>query len=66
MGIFAMWKLSRIKCKHQRENIDRWKCACDACPDGMSSDFIPDESRKKYCNNGIGYNPDPEKVEFFK
>ena len=44
-------------CIHQRENIDGWKCACDAFPDGIPVDYMlkSDPSKQKECNNGIGY-----------
>ena len=44
-------------CIHQRENIDGWKCACDAFPDGIPVDYMlkSDPSKRKECNNGIGY-----------
>lgn len=56
------------KCRHQRENIDGWKCACDAFPDGIPTDYIMTikEENAKECNNGIGYEPDEEKVKLFK
>lgn len=45
------------KCIHQRGNIDGWKCACDAFPDGIPEDilFEADISKLKICNNGMGY-----------
>ena len=45
------------KCIHQRENIDGWKCACDAFPDGIPVDYMlkSDPSKQKECNNGIGH-----------
>lgn len=45
------------QCAHQRENIDGWKCACDAFPDGIPIDlmFKSDPSKLSECNNGIGY-----------
>ena len=45
------------QCAHKRENIDGWKCACDAFPDGIPIDlmFKSDPSKLSECNNGIGY-----------
>lgn len=45
------------KCKHQRENIDGWICACDAFPDGIPDSilFAKDISEIKECNNGISF-----------
>lgn len=45
------------RCIHQRENIDGWKAACDAFPDGIPMDLISkhDPSKLSECNNGIGY-----------
>ena len=47
------------RCKHQRPNIDGWKCACDAFPDGMPIGFYTrsDIMNLPECNNGIGYEP---------
>ena len=43
-------------CIHQRENIDGWKCACDAFPDGTPDWIYRTNIRNlKECNNGIGY-----------
>lgn len=44
-------------CIHQRENIDGWKCACDAFPEGIPGEWITKKNPRKYkeCNNGIGY-----------
>lgn len=44
-------------CKHQRENIDGWNCACDAFPDGIPSKWALYKTAEemKVCNNGIGY-----------
>ena len=53
-----------VKCKHQRENIDGWKCACDAFPDGIPSDF-KGRSLGQECANGIGYEPDPERAKIY-
>lgn len=44
------------KCIHQRPNIDGWKCACDAFPEGIPYEVItgrPDELKE--CNNGIKF-----------
>lgn len=45
------------KCIHQRPNIDGWKCACDAFPDGIPSNIIlrTDPRDLKECNNGIKF-----------
>ncbi len=45
------------KCIHQRENIDGWKCACDAFPKGIPSKFLFDIDVTKLdeCNNGIKF-----------
>ncbi len=44
-------------CKHQRPNIDGWKCACDAFPDGIPMEilFKSNPRELKECNNGIKY-----------
>ena len=43
-------------CKHQRDNIDGWKCACDAFPDGIPSEMFKTNPRKlDECNNGIKF-----------
>ena len=53
-------------CIHQRENIDGWKCCCDAFPEGYPSDFTESNARElKECNNGIGYEADIEKMKYF-
>ena len=46
-------------CKHQRENIDGWKCACDAFPEGIPGRFFRDVDPSKLpeCNNGIKFEP---------
>ena len=53
-------------CIHQRENIDGWKCACDAFPDGIPARIILHSNPRKMpeCNNGIGYEKDPLKSEW--
>ena len=44
------------RCKHQRENIDGWQCACDAFPDGIPDEFFRTDPRKlTECNNGIKF-----------
>ena len=44
------------RCVHQRENIDGWRCACDAFPDGTPDWIYRTNIRNlKECNNGIGY-----------
>lgn len=45
------------ECIHKRENIDGWKCACDAFPEGIPNDIIlkTDVRKLKECNNGIKY-----------
>ena len=44
-------------CIHKRANIDGWKCACDAYPEGIPTEVIlyTDVSKTKECNNNIGY-----------
>lgn len=44
-------------CKHQRENIDGWNCACDAFPDGIPEERLlhANVENSGECNNGIGY-----------
>ncbi len=44
-------------CKYQRENIDGWKCACDAFPEGLPRGFLFEGDIMKECNNGIRYEP---------
>ncbi len=49
-------------CTHQRENIDGWKCACDAFPEGIPANiFRGNPSKLEQCNNGIGYKFNEEK-----
>ena len=46
------------RCKHQRDNIDGWKCACDAFPDGIPTEFYKKNiSEIKECNDGIKFEP---------
>lgn len=54
-------------CKHQRENIGGWKCACDAFPDGIPIEHMAFKHRDELamCNNGIGYEEDPEAAILF-
>lgn len=51
-------------CIHQRENIDGWKCACDAFPEGISKKFLfeIDPRKIKECNNGIGYEEKSDNI----
>ena len=53
-------------CIHARENIDGWKCACDAFPDGIPARILKTDPRKlPACNNGIGYEKDEIKSKLF-
>jgi len=50
-------------CKHQRDNIDGWKCACDAFPEGIPNWIYRTNPQKlDECNNGIKF----EEKEFDK
>ena len=51
------------KCRHQRENIDGWKCACDAISDGIPNErlFYATVEDSTECSNGIEYE---EKAEY--
>lgn len=53
-----------MNCIHIRPNIDGWKCACDAFPDGIPDKylFFEDVTKLSECNNGIGYEPE-ENIE---
>ena len=43
-------------CIHQRENIDGWKCCCDAFPEGTPEEILyGNPSQLKECNNGIKF-----------
>ena len=53
------------KCKNQIGMVDRWKPACRAFPEGIPSDHYGNQYGKP-CNNGIGYEPDPELVKIFE
>lgn len=46
------------KCIHKRPNIDGWKCACDAFPEGIPNEIIlkTDPRKMDECNNGLGYS----------
>lgn len=49
-------------CKHIRDNIDGWKMACDAFPDGIPNEILlmkkEEWTKMRECNNGIGYEKD--------
>ena len=51
-------------CIHQRENIDGWKCACDAFPEGIPKKilFEVDPRNLSECNNEIGYEERPDNI----
>lgn len=51
-------------CIHQRENIDGWKCACDAFSEGIPKKilFEVDPRNLSECNNGIGYEERPDNI----
>ena len=44
-------------CIHKRKNIDGWKCACDAFPEGIPNDIIlrTDVTKLEECNDGIKF-----------
>lgn len=45
-------------CKHQRDNIDGWDCACDAFPDGIPDEYLfGNPSKLPTCKNGIKFEP---------
>ena len=47
-------------CKNQLPNIDGWKCACKAFPDGIPNEYFTtklDPKEMPECNNGIGFEP---------
>ena len=53
---FIFWNCDL--CKHQRENIDGWRCACDAFPEGIPRELLFTSKKTKDmvdCNNGIGF-----------
>jgi hypothetical protein len=56
------------KCIHKRDNINGWICACDAFPEGIPDGvlFWKNMQNVKECNNGIGYEPDPDLVKLFE
>ena len=65
-----MWKEIKMICVdcscdkwvHKRLKIDGWKCACDAFPEGIPTEWILEKDPREYkeYNNGIGYEKKPE------
>ena len=53
------------KCKNMMELLDGWKRACKTFPKGIPLHFYGNAEGKE-CNNGIGYEPDPELVKIFE
>ena len=45
------------ECKHIRPNIDGWRCACDAFPNGIPDKYLfdIDVTALDECANGIKY-----------
>lgn len=45
------------RCIHTRPNIDGWKCACDAFPEGIPPKHMlgQDVTKLKECNKGMKF-----------
>ncbi len=52
------------ECIHLRKNIDGWRMACDAFPNGFPKGFLKrvDVTKIPECNNGIGFEPIDKKA----